>query len=73
MKKVLLWLIILVVDFSCAAKSQTVSLSYDTSSVQAKYAVKMLVKSLVKQGYQIMERTSRLFHSFNNRVQHLIR
>lgn len=56
MKKVLLWILLLAINFSYAARSQTVALHYDTSSIQAKYAVKMLVKSLVKQGYKILNR-----------------
>ncbi len=53
MKKVLLWLIILVAGFMYSARAQTVSLNFDTTSAQAKYAAKMLVKTLVRQGYQI--------------------
>jgi hypothetical protein len=55
MKKVLVWLIFLAVNFLFTAKSQTVSLCYDTSSIQANYAVKLLTRSLVKQGCQIKE------------------
>jgi hypothetical protein len=55
MKKVLQWLIFLVAGFTDSAWSQTVYFKYDTSSAQAEYAVNMLVKTLVKQGYQIIE------------------
>ena len=53
MKKVLLSFIVLFTGLVNSANSQTIHLQYDTSSSQAEYAAKMLVKSLVKKGYQI--------------------
>jgi len=53
MKKTLVGFIFFVACFSYTVKSQTVSLKYDTTSIQVNYAAKMLVKSLEKKGYLI--------------------
>jgi hypothetical protein len=53
MKKSLLLLLFLWIGLACTVQSQTVALHYDTTSSQVKYGVKMLTKSLVKQGYRL--------------------
>jgi hypothetical protein len=54
MKKALSGIFLLALNFSYYAISQTVALHYDTTSVQAKYAAKILARSLTDQGYKTL-------------------
>jgi hypothetical protein len=55
MKKVLMALIFSFAGFAYSANSQTVQLQYDKNSIQSKYAAGMLIKSLEKRGYTLIE------------------
>ncbi len=57
MKKILL-LFILIILLSNLVTAQSVNLQYDTSSVQAKYAEKMLHQALLEKGYSIQKNKS---------------
>ncbi len=54
MKRILSPFVLLIL-LSSLITAQSVSLQYDTSSIQAKYAVKMLRQTLIKKGYSIQK------------------
>ncbi len=55
MKKILL-LFVLLFLFTNLISAQSVSLQFDTSSIQEKYAVKMLLQALIEKGYSIQNK-----------------
>ena len=55
MKRILLPFVLLILLTNLSA-AQSVNLQYDTSSAQAKYAVKILRQALIEQGYPIQKK-----------------
>ncbi|PKQ45801.1 glycoside hydrolase family 20 zincin-like fold domain-containing protein [Confluentibacter flavum] len=54
MKKILFYVVLLLLTISCA-DTQSVHLSFDSTSLQQQYATKKLSESLLKNGYSIAE------------------